>query len=388
MEHASNYSLNDLGGISDGIELLFNKKKSVSGGSDISSLRGGRKRFNPNDYKEDISVISDSVVTEVIDCEVNEGEYGSEEGTMSEVESMGSDKVSLNRGMPESRPKQRYAKSEYSDRVEESYNSKKEILYQFERMEKRGITLPKKFSLSSDYEEMKFELNRVKRDLKLDGAIRFQRKAVMISCNGIEILNNTFNPLNIKLNGWSGKVYEDLENNEYDEIFEELFDKYKGKTSLPPEVRLLMSLGGSAFMFHMSNSFSNQLPGLSEILKNNPDLAKNLAQKTAEHMSNQETSANNLFGGLGSMFSGFFNRGQSPAQQPMPQQQGPRPNMRGPSNIDELLKRSMNNDNQSLLTDSEYLKEESDEGSSIGDVLRSITRSSKDGKKRSITLDI
>lgn len=383
MEHASNYSLNDLGGISDGIELLFNKKKSVSGGSDISSLRGGRKRFNPNDYKEDISVISDSVVTEVIDCEVNEGDYGSEEGS-SDIESI--DKVSLNRDMPESRPKQRYAKSEYSDRVEESYNSKKEILYQFERMEKRGITLPKKFSLSSDYEEMKFELNRIKRDLKLDSAIKFQRKVLMTSVNGIEILNNTFDPLGAKLNGWSAKVYDDLD--DYNDIFEELYDKYRGKTSLPPEVRLLMSLGGSAFMFHMSNSFSNQLPGLSEILKNNPDLAKNLAGATAEHMANQQTSANSLFGNLGGMFSGFFNRGQSPAQQPISQQQGPRPNMRGPSNIDELLKRSMNNDNQSLLTDSEYLKEESDEGSSIGDVLRSITRSSKDGKKRSITLDI
>lgn len=387
MEHASNYSLNDLGSLGPGIELLFNKKKSVSGGSDISSLRGNRKKFNPNDYKEDISVISDSVVTEVIDCEVNEGDYGSEEGTMSEVESMGSGKVSLNRAIPESRPKQRYAKSEYSDRVEESYNSKKEILYQFERMEKRGITLPKKFSLSSDYEEMKFELNRIKRDLKLDSAIKFQRKVLMTSVNGIEILNNTFNPLGAKLNGWSAKVYDDLD--DYNDIFEELYDKYRGKTSLPPEVRLLMSLGGSAFMFHMSNSFSNQLPGLSEILKNNPDLAKNLAGATAEHMANQQTSANSLFGNLGGMFSGFFNRGQSPAQQPIPQQQGPRPNMRGPSNIDELLKRSMNNDNQSLLTDSEYLKEESDEGSSIGDVLRSITNSSsKNGKKRSITLDI
>jgi Family of unknown function (DUF5767) len=384
MEHASNYNLN---GISDGIELLFNKKKSVSGGSDISSLRGERKRFNPNDYKEDISVISDSIVPEVVECNVNDEDYGSEEGTISEIESVDSGKISLNRCMPESRPKQRYAKSEYSDRVEESYNSKKEILYQFERMEKKGITLPKKFSLSSDYDEMKFELNRIKRDLKLDSAIKFQRKVLMTSVNGIEILNNTFNPVGAKLNGWSAKVYDDLD--DYDDIFEELFDKYKGKTSLPPEVRLMMSLGGSAFMYHMSNSFSNQLPGLSEILKNNPDLAKNLAQKTAEHMSNQETSANNLFGGLGSMFSGFFNRGQSPSQQPMPQQQGPRPNMRGPSNIDELLKRSMNNDNQSLLTDSEYLKEESDEGSSIGDVLRSITNSSsKNGKKRSITLDI
>ena len=47
-----------------------------------------------------------------------------------------------------------------------------------------------------------------------------------------------------------------LENIEdFDEVFEELYDKYKGRGNMPPEAKLLMSLVGSGFMFHMSNSF-------------------------------------------------------------------------------------------------------------------------------------
>ena len=45
---------------------------------------------------------------------------------------------------------------------------------------------------------------------------------------------------------------------------------------MPPEARLLFMLCGSGFMYHMSNSFfRSKMPDMGDILKKNPELAKN-----------------------------------------------------------------------------------------------------------------
>jgi hypothetical protein len=99
--------------------------------------------------------------------------------------------------------------------------------------------------------------------------------------NGMEFLNNRYDPLGVNLDGWSEQINENLE--DYDEIFEELYDKYKDRTKVAPEVRLIMSLGLSAAMCHVTNTmFKSRMPGMDDILRKNPDLAKQMAQAAAE----------------------------------------------------------------------------------------------------------
>ena len=74
---------------------------------------------------------------------------------------------------------------------------------------------------------------------------------------------------------------------DYDDIFEELHEKYKSKAKMAPELRLLLSLGGSAFMFHLTNTmFKSSLPGMEDVMRQNPDLMKQFAAATANTMSN------------------------------------------------------------------------------------------------------
>ena len=89
---------------------------------------------------------------------------------------------------------------------------------------------------------------------------------------GTEFLNSRYDPFDLKLDGWSETVHENSD--DYDDIFEELHEKYKDKEKVAPELRLMMSLAGSAFMYHMTNSFfsgggtssgsnmANMMPGL------------------------------------------------------------------------------------------------------------------------------
>ena len=143
---------------------------------------------------------------------------------------------------------------------------------------------------------------------------------MMAAITGIEFLNNKFDPFDIKLDGWSESVNESI--NDYDEVFEELAEKYGGKSEIAPEIKLLMMLGGSAFMFHLTNTlFKSSIPGMDDIMKQNPDLMKQFA-KAAVGSIGQET--------------------QRVPQQvrknvPRPQSNPPRKDMSGPAGMDDIM---------------------------------------------------
>ncbi len=114
----------------------------------------------------------------------------------------------------------------------------------------------------------------------------------MAAITGLEFLNNKFDPFDIKLDGWSESVNEGI--NDYDEVFEELAEKYGGQSEVAPEIKLLMMLGGSAFMFHLTNTlFKTSIPGMDDIMKQNPDLMKQFA-KAAVGSIGQENKPNTV----------------------------------------------------------------------------------------------
>jgi hypothetical protein len=64
---------------------------------------------------------------------------------------------------------------------------------------------------------------------------------------------------------------------DYDGVFEDLYNKYKSRLEVAPEVKLIMMLGGSAMMFHLTNSmFKSAVPNMNDVMKQNPDLLKSM----------------------------------------------------------------------------------------------------------------
>lgn len=272
---------------------------------------------------------------------------------------------------------------------EEILNAKRELLYQFERLERKGTQLPKKFTMASNLEEMRLELDRLKRDREVDQSVKFQRKVMMTVVTGMELMNNKFDPIGARLDGWSESINDNID--DYDEVFEELHDKYKGKAKMAPEFKLMFMLGGSAFMFHMTNTmFKTQMPGMEEVLKRNPDLMRQFAAATASTMQQNTAQSNPMMSGLSGMFSNMF--GGAPQQAPQTYQQTPPPqrtNMKGPSNVDDILRElereSMNDrvEMMSTVTQSD-LSELGDDAS-----INGLLMNKRGGKgKRGITLDI
>lgn len=245
------------------------------------------------------------------------------------------------------------------NKLESEISEKKEILYQMDRLESKGYRLPRKFSMQSELEEMRAEYHRILREKEVDASVRFQRKMMMAFVTGVEFLNTRFDPFSVKLDGWSEQVHENI--NDYDDIFEELHDKYKSTGSkMAPELRLLLSLSGSAFMFHLTSSMFKQqpLPGVEQVLKSNPDLMKQFQQAASQQyaglqqagLMNGGVSApppqqrappppanpmGGIFGMMGNLFGGM-NTPMAPPQRQMPSAPAAQPKMSGPS-IDTVI---------------------------------------------------
>ena len=104
----------------------------------------------------------------------------------------------------------------------------------------------------------------------------------MACVTGLEFLNKRFDPFHIKLEGWSENVMESVD--DYDNIFEKLHEKYGGKAEIAPEIELLLTLGGSAFMFHLTNTLLKG-PGMGGMLaQNNPNFMANMMGAMSQGM--------------------------------------------------------------------------------------------------------
>jgi len=159
------------------------------------------------------------------------------------------------------------------------YNSideeKSDLLNKLGRLEKKGFAVNKRLNAYSNVEDLRTEVKRITYSIDVEQSIRFSRRMLVACVTGLEFLNKRYNPFEIQLEGWSESVMENVD--DYDGVFEELYVKYRSKVNVAPEVKLIMMLGGSAMMFHLTNSmFKSALPNMNDVLKQNPDLVKNM----------------------------------------------------------------------------------------------------------------
>lgn len=206
-------------------------------------------------------------------------------------------------------------------------------LRKLEALEKKGVELTKKYNMDSNLQEMIGEYEMIMEEKTKQNSVKFQGNMMMAIINGIEFLNNRFDPFDVKLDGWGEQINENI--TDYDDIFGELYEKYKTKASLSPELKLLFQLGGSAVMVHMSNTmFKSAMPGMDDILRQNPDLMRQF-----------QSAAVNSMAGTNPGFSGFMGGLMNQPEPQVPRGSGPPPAMatQGPGGAGSPPNRGGNN---------------------------------------------
>ena len=183
------------------------------------------------------------------------------------------------------------------------------------KLESKGVELTKKYNMDSNLQEMIGEYETIVEEQAKKTSIKFQKNLMMTFINGIEFLNSRFDPFDIKLDGWGEQVNENID--DYEDIFSEFHEKYKSKIKVEPEIRALFQLAGSAMMVHMSNTmFKSAMPGMDDILRQNPDLMRQF-----------QTAAVNSMATSNPGFAGFMGGLMSDREPQVPQGQGPPPPM-------------------------------------------------------------
>lgn len=265
---------------------------------------------------------------------------------------------------------------------------KRKELTLLERLDKKGYKPCKKFTMVDKLDEIVAERERLDDDKGCDESIKWQRKMIMGASTGIEYLNKIYDPFDLKLDGWSESIYENI--SDYDEVFEELYHKYKTKVHVAPEIKLIGMFAGSALMFHFSKTLfskaSDQVPGFDDVMRNNPDIKTAYEQAALKQMANNQPSnqmgsmIGNFLGNpmLGNMVGGLFNNPNGTSKNPnIPQQhqqhQQHQPSNRStvdissPTGVDDLLD-SLTHGTNTKLTEAQLTDNELSDIGTLSDI--------------------
>jgi hypothetical protein len=188
---------------------------------------------------------------------------------------------------------------------EEIQTKKFDLLCKFERLRDKGVKLPKTFSMSSSLDEMELEYKRLVEHRQLDNSVKMQRRMLISFSSMLEFLNGKFsNPFDLHIDGWSEHLTEEIES--YDEIFENLHEKYKDSVNMAPELKLVMMVGSSAFWYHLTSNMSkSMMPNLmNNVMKQNPDLMRQFQSATLNTMSQGNPSMAQFMGNMPGMNQG------------------------------------------------------------------------------------
>ena len=289
----------------------------------------------------------------------------------------------------------------------EILKEKQDLLFKLNRLQKLGMPISQKYTMSSKLDDIKSEFLNLKSQRELQNSVKFQRKMMMAVVTGVEFINTKFDPFDIKLDGWSESVHENV--NDYDEIFEDLHDKYKEKAKMAPETKLFFSLAGSAFMFHLTQSLFKTSPAIGDVMQQNPELMKQFAQAAVNSQTSNSTSMPmpdmaspgsgppmSGGGGLGGLFSGLMSgmgnmgnggggvQGSSASESGSSygESQIKRQQMSGPKNVDNILSQLSKNTTSAPSKVAHVTKADEIDIVQLGEKMRTIDTASSGYRKR------
>ena len=262
---------------------------------------------------------------------------------------------------------------------------KADLVNKLGRLEKKGFTVNKRLNAYSPIDELRTEVKRITYSIDVDKSIKFSRRMLIACTTGLEFLNKKYNPFEIQLDGWSENVMENVD--DYDEVFEELYVKYRTKMHVAPEIKLIMMLGGSAMMFHLTNSmFKSVMPNMNDVIKQNPGLVQNMmsaVQNTVSKSQQQqtpETGERHEMQGPGFDISSLMGNIMMPPQPPMnttsiaPQE---------PPSVDDD-----DDDDVSDIAEAPATGEEEGEDGDVREVKVTQTKGKRGRKKKSVEINL
>lgn len=167
---------------------------------------------------------------------------------------------------------------------------KLEYIRKLGELRQAGVILSQNYNMNSDLNMMKYEYELHKSIRAKQNGINWMSSMTLNAIYGIEMLNEKYNPFDLKLRDWSKEMSAEI-NNYYD-IFGELYEKYNqpGK-NMAPELKILLMISGSALKFHLMHTLANPSPLNDPML--NPAVAERFRREAVAEKMRENTIKNN-----------------------------------------------------------------------------------------------
>jgi hypothetical protein len=187
-------------------------------------------------------------------------------------------------------PSQSFRRVNEENVLKEKY----EILRKFDRLARLGVPMRKRFTLDSPLDEMKMELEYIKREKEADASIKQFCDWFITGMSALEWSSKNvplMKAFGLQLDGLSESAQMNVGDMEDD--FEELYDLYGDKMKMHPLVRIPIRTCMMVYMVHLTNQMARKapIPNIDEVMRSNPDIARQLAQAAMQQQTQNMRSA-------------------------------------------------------------------------------------------------
>jgi hypothetical protein len=148
----------------------------------------------------------------------------------------------------------------------------------------------KRFTIDSPLDEMKMELEFIKREKSMDSTIKQFSEWFVTGMSGLEWGSKNVSFLKafgLQLDGLSEAAQMNVVDLEDD--FEELYDLYGENLKMHPLVRIPLRTCMMVYMVHLTNQMTRKapIPNIDDIMRQNPDIARQLASAAMQQQTQQ-----------------------------------------------------------------------------------------------------
>ncbi len=108
-------------------------------------------------------------------------------------------------------------------------------------------------------EDIKNEYYGLKKDLEIEEGIKNCKHGIIFFSGLIEQGNRALDPIGASLDGWADSLEKDMNTGSWDQLLEEVYEKYLTNVKADPLVRLVGFIALSGFTHHITNKASKQM---------------------------------------------------------------------------------------------------------------------------------
>jgi hypothetical protein len=123
-------------------------------------------------------------------------------------------------------------------------------LVQLKNLYKRGYVSERRFGPEDSSNILKCEVLRLKKEKEIESGVNYCKTGLVFLAKTLEMVNKNMLGAPVQLDGFSGHVLATQE--DYNEVFEELYCKYSTSIEMGPEIKFLTLFASSVFMYHLS----------------------------------------------------------------------------------------------------------------------------------------